>query len=144
MLATPKPNVTLVQLTDPPYCCYCDQEWGETMQTPLLFGDGQDPSKIKEAPSRSDKLLNPTTKLSDPAPSLADKTASQASVHGECVKIPWPKQEYFEVPPPAPNIHAKTGKRQLPIILWGNTNTSTTTILLWGDINTSTTTTVLI
>ena len=33
------------------------------MQTPLLFDAGQDPSKVEDAPTRSDKLLNPATRL---------------------------------------------------------------------------------
>ena len=34
LLATPSPNVTLMQPTDPPYCCCCEQGWGETIQPP--------------------------------------------------------------------------------------------------------------
>jgi hypothetical protein len=103
------PNVTLMQPTDPPYCCCSEQEWGETVQAPLLVGNSQDPSTVEDTPTRHDKLLNPATKLPDPAPNLAD-IASQFLVHGESFKTPWPKQQYFEVPPPAPNIHVKTCK----------------------------------
>jgi hypothetical protein len=132
MPATPPPNVTLMQPTDPPYyCCCCEQEWGETVQAPLLVGNSQDPSTVEDAPTRHDKLLNPATKLPDPAPNLAD-IASLVSVHGESFKTPWPKQEYFEVPPPEPNIHVKTCKEQFLYLLYGNTNTSITGIVLLG------------
>ena len=76
LIATPPPNVTLMQPTDPPYCCCCEQGWGETMQIPLLVGNSQDPSTVEGTPMRHDKLLNPFTKLPDPAPYLADGIAS--------------------------------------------------------------------
>ena len=90
-------TVTLMQPTDPPYCCCCEQKWGETVQAPPLVGNSQDPSTVEDAPTRHDKLINPANKLPDPAPNLAD-IASQVLVHGESFKTPWPKQEYFEVP----------------------------------------------
>src|SRR5688500_5526375 len=86
VLATLPPNVTVVQPTDPPYCCWCDQEWGETMQTPLLVGNSQDLFTVEHTPARHDKILNPATKLPDPVPNLADEIASQVLVHGESPK----------------------------------------------------------
>jgi hypothetical protein len=76
VLATPLPNVSLMQPIDPPYYCCCEQEWGETMQTTLLADNSQDPSTMEGAPTRHDKLLNPATKLPDPAPNLANEIAS--------------------------------------------------------------------
>ena len=78
---------------------------------------------------RHNKLLNPSTKLPDPAPNLADGIASLVPVHGENFKSSWPKQEYFEVPPPAPNIHAKLCKGISTFLLWGAINTSTISIV---------------
>ena len=100
------------------------------MQIILLADNRQDPSTVEDAPTRHDKQLNPATKMSDPAHNLADEIASLVLVHGESFKTPWPKQEYFEVTPPAPNIHVKTCKGQIPCLLWGDTNTSTTSIVL--------------
>ena len=87
---TPPPNVTMMQPADPPYCCCLEQEWGETVQAPLLVGNKQDTSTVEDAPTRHDKLINPATKLPDPAPNLAE-IASQVIAHGESFKNPWPK-----------------------------------------------------
>jgi hypothetical protein len=97
VLATPKPNVSLLQPTDPPYYCCYEQEWKVTIQAPLLADNSQDPSTMEDAPTGHDKLINPATKLPDPAPNLANEIASQVIVHGESFKTPWPKQEYLEV-----------------------------------------------
>ena len=83
----------------------CTMVYGCTLICWELGLSCQDSPMIDEAPMADDIWLNPEAILPDPAPNLADESATQLAILGDNFGTSCPElQEYLEVPPPAPNI----------------------------------------
>ena len=134
MLASPQPHAALAYPTDLPYCSCFEQEWGEKLKISLPADDDQAMFMMDEEPPLGDKWPNPATRLPEPAPNLAGGIASQVPSYGEGFNTSWPNaQEYFEVPPPAPNIHSKPCNGQSPFVEWGDSCTDASTMVTYGE-----------
>jgi hypothetical protein len=81
---------------------------------------GWDLSMWDEVQARCGQWTKPLVLFPDPAPNLAHGDGHQLAVHGEINRIMLcqDKSGYFEVPPPAPNIHLKPSDRHSLFVSW--------------------------